>query len=327
MTSGGKPYSPVKTVLLTGAGFGWAKVQIPWSSYESSKGNINFGTLDSIVNTVQARGVRLLFSVTGVPNWALRPGANSVQSGPPANTQDFGNFIGALSSRYKGKVQAYEIFNETNHTGWSGYWTPAEYVGVLKIAYQTIKSNDPNAVVVSAAPSPGAVPGIVVDDVDWIDQLYQAGLKDYSDAVGVHTNIASANPPDSWISDPCCSGRKWHGSFFFRRIQQVRDVMVKYGDGNKQIWSTEHGWDSIQNVSAAPVPGYEYAAEVTEQMQADFLARSFQMAKESMPYIGVMFVWNLNYNGAPDDEKSGWSILRRDWSPRPAYSALQAMTK
>jgi len=29
----------------------------------------------------------------------------------------------------------------------------------------------------------------------------------------------------------------------------------------------------------------------------------------------------------PEDEKGPWSVLNADWSPRPAYRALQAMPK
>jgi len=42
-----------------------------------------------------------------------------------------------------------------------------------------------------------------------------------------------------------------------------------------------------------------------------------------------MFVWNLNFApvSGPANEKAGFGILRADWSPRPAYTALQSMAK
>jgi hypothetical protein len=45
--------------------------------------------------------------------------------------------------------------------------------------------------------------------------------------------------------------------------------------------------------------------------------------------MGVMAVWNLNFATVvgPDDEKGPWGLIRRDWSLRPAYLALKAMTK
>jgi hypothetical protein len=42
-----------------------------------------------------------------------------------------------------------------------------------------------------------------------------------------------------------------------------------------------------------------------------------------------MIVWNLNYQLAvpKTDEKWAFGLIRSDWSPRPAYTALQNMPK
>jgi hypothetical protein len=104
--------------------------------------------------------------------------------------------------------------------------------------------------------------------------------------------------------------------------------MVEFGDGHKQLWFTEFGW-----ATSAPDPppaGYEYAADNSLTDQANYLVRAYAIAKEK-GYIGPMFVWNLNYApiAEPDDRyaKRAFSILNRDWSARPAYSALVAMPK
>jgi hypothetical protein len=46
--------------------------------------------------------------------------------------------------------------------------------------------------------------------------------------------------------------------------------------------------------------------------------------------MGVMCVWNLNFStlGLPDsDEKVPWAVLNKDFSPRPAFTALKNMPK
>jgi hypothetical protein len=47
-----------------------------------------------------------------------------------------------------------------------------------------------------------------------------------------------------------------------------------------------------------------------------------------------MFVWNLNFavpwaqrEGNPFHEQASFSVLNGDWSPRPAYLAVQRMPK
>jgi hypothetical protein len=66
-------------------------------------------------------------------------------------------------------------------------------------------------------------------------------------------------------------------------------------------------------------------------MQADYLRRAFEKGKNDYPWMGVMCVWNLNFSTLPwlpnTDEKVPWSVLNRDFSPRPSYTALQQMPK
>ena len=59
--------------------------------------------------------------------------------------------------------------------------------------------------------------------------------------------------------------------------------------------------------------------------------RAFARARTQYPWVGGMFVWNLNFSALPDiprnDEKPPFSIISPDFSPRPAYNALRAMPK
>ena len=79
--------------LVTAAGFDWIKVQIRWENYESSPGNINWNTIDNVVNAAQARGLKVLFSVVTAPRWARPADTDFSVPGPPANPQDFANFV------------------------------------------------------------------------------------------------------------------------------------------------------------------------------------------------------------------------------------------
>ena len=100
--------------------------------------------------------------------------------------------------------------------------------------------------------------------------------------------------------------------------------MVDNGDAQKQMWLTEFGWTS----TTTPAKGFEYAAQNTEQEQADYIARAFRMGRDRYPWMGPMMVFGLNFslpNVSPDptDERIGWSLLRRDGSKRPSYFAVK----
>ncbi|MBI4302248.1 MAG: hypothetical protein HY664_06555 [Chloroflexi bacterium] len=320
---------PQVMAAVRGAGFNWAKQQIPWRDWEPAPGQYHWDLLDQMVDGAVGNEVNLLFSVVKAPDWARPKGTDLSVDGPPADFQVFGRSLAALVQRYKGKVKAYEIWNEQNlWYEWGGRGkrlSAQEYVRLLRIAYQSIKGVDPQAIVLSGGLTPTGVNDgdIAVDDVAYLEQMYKAGFASYVDAVGAHAGGYN-NPPDD---DPdhksvTSTTYKGHWSFYFRRLEQLHDVMLRYGDDRK-LWVTEFGW-STNNAD----PNYAYGADNSDEDQARYLVRAFQLGKE-WGWVGVMFVWNLNFQSVvpATDEKYPFGILGPDWKPRPAYKALQRMPK
>ena len=169
-----------------------------------------------------------------------------------------------VAARYKGKVIGYHIWNEPNLQREVGkYVISARYAELLKAGYRGVKASDPTAVVISAALTPTGVndPEVAVDDVIFLRRLYAYNggeLKGYFDVLGAHPG-SNANPPDTLYPDDPAPGPGWNDdtSFYFRRVEQLRQVMLENGDAQKQMWLTEFGWASTPN----PAPGYEYASQ------------------------------------------------------------------
>ncbi|MDQ6905520.1 MAG: glycoside hydrolase family 5 protein [Chloroflexota bacterium] len=321
---------------VQGAGFGWVRQQVSWAAMEPQRGNFRSATaaqLDQFVGGASVKGVKVMLSVVKSPDWI---GANG---GLPTRTQDFTDFMGFLTQRYAGRVQAYEIWNEENYaveTG--GRVNVAAYLPVLKAGYQAVKDADPTAVVVFGGLTPTGItnPTIALNDVDYLRQIYAFNggeVKQYYDVLGAHPG-SNCNPPDtSWPDSPATTpcgtdpdgGRSYtkDNSFYFKRILEIRKVLEDAGEGGKKMWLTEFGW-----TTANQAPGYGYGKFVSEQQQAQYLTRAFELGK-SYPWMGVMFVWNLNFAAItpPSDEKYPWGVLRGDGSPRPAYIALKEMPK
>ncbi|MDQ2787587.1 MAG: cellulase family glycosylhydrolase [Chloroflexota bacterium] len=319
---------------VQGAGFGWMRQQVQWAAIEPQKGNYGNDTtaqLDQFVSGASAKGLKVLLSVVKSPDWV------GAKGGLPTKTQDFTDFMGFLTQRYKGKVEAYEIWNEENYaveTG--GTVNVAAYLPVLKAGFQAVKKTDPKAVVVFGGLTPTGVndPSIALNDVEYLRQIYALNggeIKQYYDVLGAHPG-SNCNPPDnSYPANPQGCDVSGTGkadfstddSFYFKRILDLRKVMEDAGEGNTKMWLTEFGW-----TTANQAKGYEYGAFVSEQQQAQYLVRAFELGK-SYPWVGVMFVWNLNFATItpPSDEKYPWAVLKSDWSPRPAYTALKNMPK
>jgi hypothetical protein len=290
-----------------------------------------------VVNAAQAQGLRVLFSIVKAPRWS-RP-AGDTDEGPPSDPNTYGFFVGQVAAHFRGKGMAYEIWNEENlYYEWGGLGnklSAARYIEILKVAYAAIKAADPDAIVVSGAPTPtGTSDGnIAIDDQTYLQQMYSLGLKNYSDVIGAHPSGFNCPADGDWrtLSNPSAKYRgpfdNHHHSWCFRgTIEGYRNIMVANGDGGKRIWATEFGWDSVDGLGVSPANGYGYAADNTEAQQAAWIVQAYQIGKAS-GYMGVMFLWNLNYNCPPGDEKSGFSITYCNNQPRPAFAALAAMPK
>jgi hypothetical protein len=322
-------------------GFNWVKQQVEWKLFNPAPGQYNWGALDQIVEACNARGIRIMFSVVKAPAWA-RPGHSDFSvEGPPADPQTYADFVGAMANRYRGRVHAYEIWNEQNlHYEWGNEpLDPARYMQLLRLAYNAIKSQDPNATVVSGALTPTGAPAPwAMDDFTYLELMYQHGLKNYCDAVGAHPSGYNVPPTVSWpgFNDPSAGfrgpfdgpGAVHHSWSFQSTMTGYRNIMARYGDGGKRIWPTEFGWASVENLGVAPAAGYEYAADNSEGEQAQYIVQAYQMAR-SWGWVGPMFLWNLNFAPVAGNawEGSAFSIVRGDWSPRPAFHALQNMAK
>jgi hypothetical protein len=305
-------------------GFNWVKFQTPWKDFEGSKGSYGWGGMDTIVNSLAGAGQNILASIVKAPDWARPGNTDRGVEGPPANPQDYANFVGAFAGRYKGKVKAIEVWNEQNLWYEWGHepLDVGRYVDLLCKAYSAIKAADPGMVVVAGAMTPTGVNdgSTAIDDVVYLQRMYAAGAKNCFDAIGAHPSGYN-NPPDAKFgyTNPAEASFKNHPSFFFRdTMERYRQVMVANGDAGKRIWPTEFGWAS----TSSPLPGYEYARDVTPEEQAQYIVQAYQLAK-SWGWVGPMFLWNLNFGITnPGTELAAFGI-----AGRPAFDALARMAK
>jgi hypothetical protein len=316
--------------LIKQAGFGWISEQVVWGSVETSPGHYDWSQVDAIVGTAQQAGLKILFSVVHAPTFYQRAGGGLIPSDPTT----FRAFMQAMASRYAGKVQAYEIWNEENLSREMGVGNvaPASYLPILEAGTTGVRAGDPAALVLLGAPSPtGAnITGQAIDDLTYLQQLYAINngeVKGFYDALSAHPSGFS-NPPTCTPATPQCSlsgGFNNDDSFFaFTRIGEYRSLMMQQGEGAKKVWFTEFGYCS----NPTPPAGYEYCSSLTEQKQANFLVQAFMMAR-GLDYVAAMMQWNLNFQQVvpQTNEQWGFGIIRSDMSARPAYSALLEMPK
>ena len=322
-------------------GLSWVKQQVRWEVIELERGNIDWSMLDLVVPAADRHGLKLMLSVVTTPDWARPAGADLSKHGPPANFQDYVNFITAILERYPGKIHAIEVWNEQNlDREWSDPQglSAARYVEMLALAYNAIRAVDPGVIVISGALSPTGVTGPgSIDDFRFFDQMIAAGMLNYTDCVGAHHNGYNI-PPDAVWDDPSTMGpqaRNFTGpwtnlnhSWSFRSTLEYYYNAVVAAGGTQKLCVTEFGWATADDLDGYP-RGFEFALDNTLQEQADWIVQAFQWLAE-WEGAWIAFLWNLNYgpqSGDPTNDNVPYSILALDGSPRPAFDALEAMPK
>ncbi len=234
---------------------------------------------------------------------------------------------------------AYEIWNEPNlDYEWGGAPNAAQYTALLKAGYRGIKAGDPQALVVSAglATTGGSAAElawarrlygaeVVIPDLTFLREMYNSGARGFFDALGSHPYGGSYPPdtPPDQVTTP----------IYFRRAEEQHQVMLANGDSSP-LWATEFGWVLATDCDL----GEHEWMEVGEAQQAEYLAAAYAYADEWWPWMGPMFLFNLDHATvdwyAECDPVRWYSITYRQNPqapgpilPRQAFSRLRDMFK
>ncbi len=338
-------------------GFKWIKIQLTWKEAEPVKGQFSqqFTIIKDAAFQAGRWGFNVMLSIAKAPDWARPANARGQNDGPPANPQDLADFVGTVFDQFNLEhLKAVEIWNEPNNAGeWTGAPLDGKtYMKYFDAAYKAVRARSQDMTIITAGAAPGSGGGLE-DDRQWLQELYSSGLLNKSDpnlAIGVHP-YGWANPPEARCCAPQDARKGWDDNrafFFLDTIYDFHDIMVKNGHSQGKLWATEFGWatfqglhfkDHVQGPTAMPPadPNLAWMTRLTEQQQATYAVRAFQLAQSGdlAGFMGPMFLWNENFATLPGyvnaDKPSlpeaGYSVLDVDWNTRPIYLLIQAAPK
>ncbi len=318
----------------------WFKQQIRWEDVEPQEGQFDWARLDLAFEAAAEHGLKVMASIVTAPEWAREPGVDLSKHGPPADPQDFVNFITALLERYPNRIHGIEVWNEQNlDREWmsTGGLSASAYVNMLRSVYTAVKDIDPGIIIISGALSPtggwtepdGRVSAL--DDFVYLDQLIAAGLLNYTDCVGAHHNGYNIGPSVAWdnvTNDPSATFRgpfdNPHHSWSFYSTLQTYAQKIQLADGDQKLCVTEFGWASTEDLDGSP-PGFSFADDNTLAEQEEWTIQALELMAE-WDTVWLAFVWNLNYGAQagwdPSNDNVPYSIIGKDWNFRPVYGAL-----
>lgn len=228
---------------------------VQWTHLQTTRWSWNFAKLDRYVELAESNNVSLLLPLGLSPRWAsARPNELSAygegRAAEPASMEDWRAYVSTVAQRYKGKIKAYEIWNEPNSKDFfSG--TTAQLVELTCVAYQTLKDIDPTIAVVGPAYTGG-------QNIGKLEAFLAAGGGKCVDVVAYHFYVIPS-PPEA--IPPLAKA--------------IRQAMKRQGMEHMPLWNTETGW-AIENADGTPkgkVP--DSWQPVSAEQSADFVARAY----------------------------------------------------
>lgn len=271
------------------------RIAVPWIFVQpSSSAAYDWSKLDMVVDAAAERDMGVLGVISGTPAWAGFP-----LNGHPSPTE-YAEFASAVAARYRGKISAYEIWNEPNGVTFFSPVSAKAYTDLLKAAYPAIKAADPDATVVGGVlGAVGNIPGISVSAAGFVKQMYADGAHGFFDALSFH--------PYDYVT-PFSLGAGAGSPI--EQVAAIRALMLANGDGALKLWATEYGLPTSQ---------------VSQARQAAYI-HDFVVAWQQVAGAGPMFIYTTrdSATGAFDDE-ANFGLFTTNWAQKPAAATVAAL--
>ena len=306
------------------SGIRWAKIEFSWAEIErhakaTQPEDYDWAKYDAIVDLCDRYGLRVIARVDRAPDWSRED--DTVSGRPPDDPNDYGDFIYAFASHYRGRIDYIQVWNEPNL--WEEWGArpvdPEGYVELLEIAYTRAKEANPNVYILSAplaitlgVAHPEEGKWQAMNDLDYLEAMYAAGAKPYFDILSANA-FGMDLPPEEPASD---------GALNFSRVSLQRQIMERYDDGDKAIWFNEFGWNAAPDTFAEEELKW---GRVSEKEQADYALRALEMARNGWPWAGVFNFWYFRQVGDIPPERADYyfRVVDVDFTPRRVYYAIK----
>jgi hypothetical protein len=306
--------------LLKAAGGDVVRIDLTWTSLETwVKGEYSQWYLDkadAFLQHAKDRGIAVVATLLGTPCWAstapedLKQGCSGawwdrgVERYPPADYANYGDIADYVAKRWGSKLKAIEIWNEPNlpdHYSLQSDDPAAADASLIKAAYPRIKAAAPSVTVLAGA--------LAYSDGDFLEKLYDDGIKDNFDGFSIHPYNEWRDPKDAWKPE----FREWT---YLTGPPWMQSILAAHGDGEKGLWLTELGWSSC-------LPGGNDSWCVTQEQQAQYVHDALQIAA-GWPFVKAAVIYNLRNTGTdPNDRESQFGLVNRDFTLKPSYASFK----
>jgi hypothetical protein len=234
------PHLDCNLSTLSLCGVKWIRAWWGWGMAEKERGKLDWTEYDRQLEAVHRAGMEIMpILLRYYPNyeqaWAGK--TDKIQE-PPYDLNQWGDFVQATVEHYRGRVKAWEVWNEPQYT-----MDARTYAGILKVTYERVEAADPQALVI----------GFGGDGLDFIRGAFEAGSAPYFDVLSHHSYAQLGHP-----------------------YEQMAKLATDTEALTKQVHASQRVWHSEQGLGADGL-GYIYLSD-TEEQCAVTLAQAYLSA-------------------------------------------------
>jgi len=271
--------------LASVAGLSWIRDRLKWRELQTGPDVFAGATEYDAMADVQTNcGLKVLQTFHGTPAWACEAGGGGRF---PPDLRHVYRFGKAMATRFKGRVHAWEPWNEGNAASFGGH-TIDQMCTYQKAAYLGFKAGDPNITVcwnpIGGINTPSLVKGIIENETWPYHEVY---------------SIHSYDWPDGYE-------RLW--------------APARSAACGRPIWVTEcdRGMKAIVGSPMGDL-SHEDAIRKAEFMAHSCISSLYAGASRHFHFILPHYMEQEN--------TIQFGLLRRDLTPRPSYVALAAVAR
>jgi hypothetical protein len=214
--------------VIDDLGVSWFRRTFFWETIEKVQGEWNFSNYDVYVDDAKTHDKKLLAILAYGAPWLPHSKPDEVTK---EDLPLYLNYIREIVGRYKGRIDAYEIWNEPNMSRmWKG--SRKDFINLVKAAVSTVREVDPNAIILTG--------GFARVPASLIKEMFAAGAFDGVDAVSFHPYAVS---PGAVV-----------------RLYDKIEALVRKHGFTGDIWVTEIGYPTAgwypHRTSLKKLPGY-----------------------------------------------------------------------
>jgi hypothetical protein len=291
-------------LLLKTNGIHYLRIAFAWEGVERKRGQFDWSFWDDFVAAANAQGIQLLPYVCYTPEWAASKHTADFWRSPPRDPAAFGEFMYAIASHYKDRVQTWELWNEPDNPE---YWTGnvEQFGEMIRAGSAAVRRADPNIKVVL---------GGLAWNLKFLEQLLQQpGMATNFDIVNLHSYLETwaANPAETTATQADNAER-----------------ILREANAPKPLWMAEVGYSNYRSNN---VVSPSYRSRFNYEHQPEFQAATvFRMLVPVLASGKVQLAaWyrihdlpnNQNIIGDVNNRRLG--VLDLQNNPKPVLNALK----